>query len=262
MLRLMRILLHFWKAGLMQAMEYRAGFLIGMFANTCDFTFGLIQYVLFFSAAKSIAGWETSQMLTLYAIFMTMFSLHFIFLYPNLEAMSRLVNRGELDLALLKPASAQVILSFRHLSFDEFGSFLASQALLLSLLVSGSISPSWHGLAGFGVAVVCGLSFIYASFLILMSLTIIFEKMHNTADLLWSLFSLTRYPVDVYPRWMRSLFLAVIPIGFISSVPASMLTRGSDWPVLLTGVGLSIVFLVLARRAWVAALRGYCSAGG
>ena len=262
MLRLIRILAHFWKAGLMQAMEYRIGFLIGILANGCDFAFGLIQYVLFFSAAKSIAGWDTYQMLTLYGVFMTMFSLHFIFLYPNLEAMSRLVNRGELDLALLKPASAQVILSFRHLSFDEFGSFFAAQALLLYLFLSGAVVPTWSGVAGFSLALVTGFSFIYAMFLILMSLAIYFEKMQNTAELLWSLFSLARYPIDVYPRWMRSLFLAVVPIGFISSVPASTLCRGSEWSVLFTGLGLSAFFLLLSRWAWVKALRGYCSAGG
>ncbi len=262
MRRLSRILMHFWKAGLMQAMEYRVGFMIGILANACDFIFGLAQYVLFFSAAKSIAGWNTSQMLTLYGVFMTLFSLHFIFLYPNLEAMSRLVNRGELDLALLKPASAQVILSFRHLSFDEFGSFFAAQTLLVSLVLTGIIHLTLDGAVGFLVALFCGLSFIYAMFLILMSLAIVFEKMQNTAELLWSLFSLARYPVDVYPRWMRSLFLAVIPIGFISSVPAATICRGSDWRVLGSGILLSLVFLSLARWSWVRALRGYCSAGG
>ena len=261
-MRLIRILWQFWKAAFIQAMEYRTSFFIGILANACDFSFGLIQYILFFSAAKSIAGWDNDQMLTLYGEFMTVFSLHFMFLYPNLEAMSRMVNRGELDLALTKPVSAQIVLSFRNLSFDEFGSFFAAQVLLGYLVFSGALTVTIPGLLLFFVAMLFSLSFVYALFLCLMALAIAMEKLQNSAELLWSLFSLSRYPVDVYPRWLRTLFMAVIPIGFISTVPARILTRGEDPLVLLLGFALIPMFMVLARWAWVKALKGYCSAGG
>ncbi|HNW36939.1 MAG TPA: hypothetical protein PKM25_18515, partial [Candidatus Ozemobacteraceae bacterium] len=92
MRRHLRIILQFWKAHLVQALEYRTSFLLGILANCLDFFFGLLQYALFFTVADTIAGWDLPRMLAFYSVFMTIFSLHFILLYPNLDAMSRLVN--------------------------------------------------------------------------------------------------------------------------------------------------------------------------
>ncbi len=111
-------------------MEYRASFSLGMLANSMDFIFGLVQYGLFFTVADKVAGWEMNQMLAFYGVFMSIFSLHFIFLYPNLDAINQLVSTGQLDLDHTKPFSGQFLLTFRKISFEEVGSFLTSQVLL------------------------------------------------------------------------------------------------------------------------------------
>lgn len=246
----------------MQAMEYRTSFLLGILANTLDFFFGLVQYLLFFSVAHSIAGWELPQMLTLYAVFMTVFSLHFIFLYPNLEDMSMLVNTGRLDLILCRPVSSQIILSFRRVSFDEFGSLLAAQILLLGLLLTGQVPFSlWHFLL-FLVMVGVALALIYSLFLFFLALTVSWEKMENLSELLWSVFGFCRYPIQIYPRWLRALFWSFLPIAFVATVPAGFLARGPDYGLLVSGVSLAVSFLLLSRMFWRKILAEYTSSGG
>ncbi len=260
--RHLKIIRQSWRATLIQAMEYRTSFLLGLAANGIDFTFGLIQYALFFTVAEKIAGWEMNQMLAFYAVFMTVFSLHFIFLYPNLESIDQLVNSGQLDLVLCKPVSAQFILSFRRLSFDELGSFLAAQVLLWGLVLSGGLSLNPLRVAGFGVAILCSFVIIYSVFLLFMALTVWFEKMENLSDLLWSLFGLCRYPVDIYPRPLRGLFYAIVPVGFVVTVPARTLVMGEEPWVLALGLLISVAGLFLSRVFWKLAISGYRSAGG
>ncbi|MBI3039504.1 ABC-2 family transporter protein [bacterium] len=257
-----RILIQFWKTSLVQAMEYRVNFMLGIGANAIDFTIGLVQYGFFFSVANSIAGWQKDQMLAFYAIFMTIFSLHFIVLFPNLEAMSQLVNSGALDLVLTKPISVQFLLSFRKLSFDEMGSFFTSQVLLLGLWATGRIDVSAQNLFLFFGALFCSFSFVYSFFLFLMAIAIRIEKLQNMAELMWSFFTFCRYPVDVFPRWVRSLFISLIPIAFITTIPAKALTVGVEPSTVIWGGFLAVVFLFAARFFWKTAIASYTSAGG
>ncbi|MFZ2959282.1 MAG: ABC-2 family transporter protein [Candidatus Ozemobacteraceae bacterium] len=261
-LRYLRIILHFWKTSLIQALEYRASFALSVLANGLDFSFGLLQYFLFFSVADTIAGWEMPQMMAFYGIFMTIFSLQFIVLYPNLAEMNKLVNSGHLDLLLVKPFSAQMVLSFRRLSFEEFGSLFAAQILLFSLWWTGHLIITVPRLALFGVSILTSLSLVYALFLGLMALTIRLEKLSDSADLMWSFFGLCRYPVDIFPRFLKLLFISIVPIAFITTVPARTLLGIERPEVILTGLTLALAGLGIARFCWRQALIGYSSAGG
>ncbi len=256
------IILGFWKAHLVQALEYRTSFAFGIVANGLDFLFGLLQYCLFFTVADTIADWDMPRMLTFYAVFMTIFSLHFILLFPNLDAIGRLVNTGQLDLVLTKPVSSQALLSFRGLSFEEFGSFFAAQALLLWLIASGRILVTLPRAAMFLVAIVCSMSLIYCLFLFLMSLAVRIEKIQNMSELLWSVFSLCRYPADIYPRAVRWVFHVVLPIAFVTTVPARALSTGEAPEILLLGCALSVTLVAASVLFWRRSLAGYTSAGG
>jgi ABC-2 type transport system permease protein len=262
MTRYLRILLQFWKASLIQAMEYRTSFFLGILANALDFGFGLVQYALFFSVAESVAGWEMPQLLTFYAVFMTVFSLHFIFLYPNLDGISTLVNSGKLDLVLTKPISPQVLLSFRRLSFEELGSFATAQCLLWGLILTGTIPISAAQVVAFLFALACAFLLVYSVFVMFLALAFWFEKLDNMSDLLWSMFGLCRYPVDVFPGWLRLIFRNILPIAFVTTVPARALLAPLEPLILLQGGALATIFFLLACTFWRRILRTYSSAGG
>lgn len=262
MRRYFRILTQFWKATLMQSMEYRTSFFLSMGANAVDFTFGLVQYALFFTVAENVAGWEMPQLLAFYGVFMTMFSLYFIILYPNLDPMTRLVNTGQLDLVLTKPVSTQILLSFRRLSLEESGSFLASQILLWVLIFSGQVQVTPLRFLAFLVGMFSGLAIIYSLFLFFMALTLWFEKMEDLADLIWSLFGICRYPVDVFPRALKWLFYGLVPAAFVTTVPARILVAGEQPEMIFRGFAIAVAWLIVSRLAWKQALKGYTSAGG
>jgi ABC-2 type transport system permease protein len=260
--RSVRIIATFWRATLVQAMEYRTSFLLSMVANAFDFLFGLLQYALFFTAAHTVAGWGINEMLAFYAVFMTVFSAHFIFLFPNLVDLAQLVHSGQLDHVLTKPISAQVFLSFRRLSFDECGSLLAAQALLAGLLLSGRLSLELWRVPAFLLGLACSFALVYSLFLFLMGLAIRLERLQGSAELLWSVFGLARYPVDVFPRWLKRLFYGVLPVAFITTVPARLLIAPAEPMVLVTAVALATTAGALATIYWRNSLAAYTSAGG
>jgi ABC-2 type transport system permease protein len=243
-------------------MEYRVSFFFAIIANFTDFSFGLLQYVVFFTAAKSIAGWNSDQILTLYAVFMFIFALHFILLYPNLIEMGEMVNRGTLDLLLTKPVNSQIVLSLKKISLEELGSLGASFFLLGWMAFKGVLVLSFYTLLQFAAAIIVSMALVYSLFILLMSLAIKLEKMENMSQLMWSLFSFCRYPVEIYPGWLKHLFYSLFPIAFISTVPASAILGKLSIELSLLGVGLAFAGLILSTKFWSYCINSYTSAGG
>lgn len=256
------IILNLWKATVIQAMEYRASFVFSIIANFFDFIFGLLQYLVFFTAAKSIAGWNADQMLVLYGVFMLVFALHFILLYPNLNAMGDMVNTGNLDLLLTKPVNSQLIISFRRISLEELGSIGTAGLLLSWLLYRGIIVIDAGNFFLFAISMVASLLLVYCVFLLLISLAVIMERLDNMSQLLWSLFSLCRYPVDIYPNRVRYAFMSFFPVAFIATVPASALLGRASASLVWQGLALAIVAVILCSWLWQRTIRAYTSAGG
>ena len=256
------IILHLWKASIIQSMEYRGSFAFSIIANFFDFIFGFLQYMVFFTAAKSIAGWNSDQMLVLYGVFMLVFALQFIFLYPNLVAMGEMVNSGNLDLLLTKPVNAQLMISFRRISFEELGSITTALLLLGWLTFNGTIQISPAVLGMFCVALLASLLLIYSFFLVLICLAVILEKLENMAQLMWSTFALCRYPVDIYPGRLKSFFVTFVPVAFIASVPASVLLGRASLGTVLQGIIIALTATFLSSWLWRRTIRAYTSAGG
>lgn len=258
----LKTILILWKATIIQAMEYRVSFVFSIIANFADFSFGFLQYIVFFTAAKSIAGWSNDEILTLYAVFMCVFSLHFILLYPNLIEMGEMVNRGSLDLLLTKPVNSQLLLSFKKISLEELGSLAASGLLLLWLIWKQVIVLSFTSVAIFSITLLVSMTLVYSLFMLLMSLAVRLEKLENMSQLMWSLFSFCRYPMDIYPGWLKHLFYSLFPIAFVSTVPAAALLGRLDWQTGVLGIIIALIAIVTSTLFWNQTIRAYTSAGG
>ncbi len=59
---------------------------------------------------------------------------------------------------------------------------------------------------------------------------------------------------------MRGLLTYLVPVAFISSIPARSLTRGADLPLLAVGLGAALGSALLAYAVWRLGLRRYTSA--
>ena len=56
------------------------------------------------------------------------------------------------------------------------------------------------------------------------------------------------------------LFTFVLPVAFLTTIPAKVLLDSAGTPMLLAGLGLAVVFFAAARSFWLFALRFYTSA--
>lgn len=66
----------------------------------------------------------------------------------------------------------------------------------------------------------------------------------------------------IYPQWLRTVLLTVIPVGFANYVPALYILRGEYGPWAIAGTAVfAFLFLALGLRFWRLGLSRYQSTG-
>ena len=110
------------------------------------------------------------------------------------------------------------------------------------------------------VMLLAGGVILYSLWFLIAATSIWFVKTWNATEVLRALLASGRYPLHAYPPALRLLFTVVLPVAFLTTVPAQVLLGEAVVPMLLTGVALAFVFLAAARMFWLFALRFYTSA--
>lgn len=114
-------------------------------------------------------------------------------------------------------------------------------------------------LAAFLVTLLAGVAALYAVLLACAALVFWVPGVFFT----WvfdSLFQLARYPVGLYPGWLRLVLTWVVPVGLMTTVPAQALTGELTAGALAGGVALAGLLMVGASALFRRGLRRYASA--
>jgi ABC-2 type transport system permease protein len=69
-----------------------------------------------------------------------------------------------------------------------------------------------------------------------------------------------RWPISLYPGWLRFALTFIVPVAFATTVPAEALTGRLGGPTLLEAIGLAILLFAIARVIWRLGLRRYSGA--
>lgn len=257
-MRYLQVLRLFWGAAIAAELEYRLNFLIAALSSLGNLAGSLFGLFLFYRTGYTFAGWDWEEALIVLGIFTLLQGISTTFLVPNLNRIANHVEMGTLDFVLLKPISSQFWLSTRTVSPWGFPDLVFSTVLMgyagerLGLDISNYLASALP--LGFGI-----LS-LYSMWFMLGATSIWFVKIYNVTEVLRGLLEAGRFPMVAYPVGYRFFFTFVIPVAFLTTVPAeAMLNRGEfTWTM---GSAMLALGLFWASNAfWRLALRFYTSA--
>ena len=110
------------------------------------------------------------------------------------------------------------------------------------------------------VPLFCGLVILYSLWFILGATSIWFVKIYNITEVLKGLLEAGRYPITGYPVVYRFFFTFIIPVAFLTTIPAKSILGQIPFTWLLGGGFLAIVLFVISTLFWRFALVFYTSA--
>jgi len=84
--------------------------------------------------------------------------------------------------------------------------------------------------------------------------------MWHAVELFDGVFQTGRWPVGIYPGWLRYSVTFLVPIAFAVTVPAEALTSRLDWETLVLAIVFAVVLFGFTRWFWRFGLRRYSGA--
>ncbi|HBL14472.1 MAG TPA: ABC transporter permease [Cyanobacteria bacterium UBA11162] len=248
----------FWSTAIAAELEYRINFLISTLTSLGNLIGSLFGLFLFYRTGYTFQGWSWEEALVILGIFTLLQGFSTMFLIPNLNRIVEHVQQGTLDFILLKPISSQFWLSFRTISPwglpDLFfsGILIAYAGERLNLTITNylvSLPP-----------LVFGLVSLYSLWFMLGATSIWFVKIYNVTEVLRGLLEAGRFPMVAYPTAYRFFFTFVVPVAFLTTVPAQAMLGRSQWSWVIGAGILALGLLFASSIFWRFALRFYTSA--
>ena len=248
------------KLGALNAVQYRADFAIALLQTFIALGTSIGTVSIVFAQTDTLGGWTRDELVALIGVFFIVRGLIDVVVKPSMERLMEGVRRGTLDFDLTKPADAQVLVSTRAVDIWRLVDVgLGIVVLAVAMGRMGEQVGVERALA-FVVLLIAGLAIIYSFLLILTTLAFWLVRIENILVIFATVYEAGKWPIGIYPPWLRLGLTAVVPIAFAITVPVETLVGRVDAFAVGATVLIATAFLLGSRWFWRRGLRSYTGA--
>jgi ABC-2 type transport system permease protein len=257
----LRVLRAYLTVGVLNIVQYRSDFLIAILNALVSLVTQVLGLSVIFTNTTDLRGWTADDLLVLIGIHFFISGLIGLVIRPSMEAMMEGIRLGTFDFLLTKPADSQLLASSQVVAPQAATDVVVGLGVVGYGIARIGLTLDLVSVLLFLVTLVAGFAIVYGFLLMLSTLAFWFVKLDNILVIFQALFgNAGRWPVTIFPSWMRPVLTFVVPIAFAVTVPAQALTGQLSLPRALLSMGVAALFLVASRLFWLVALRRYTGA--
>jgi ABC-2 type transport system permease protein len=256
----LRLILTFARIGALNELAYRANFWLQAFESSVNLAMVLGAVAIVFRQTDSLGGWRADELVALVGVYYLVYGAIHLVVAPSLERFMQDVRQGTLDYTLTKPEDAQLLVSISEFRVWRLVDVALGAGVLGFALVrlSASVGPA-RALA-FATALAAGSAIVYSFWIVLATCSFWFIRVENIMMIFWSMYTAGRWPVGIYPPWLRWTLTLLVPVAFAVTVPAEAISGRLEPATLAGAVALAAALLVVSRAFWKLGLRHYSGA--
>lgn len=256
----LRLLWLFFRVGLLNELQYRVNFFIQLLESAVALGVGLFGLALVFGQTTDLAGWTRPELLAVMGVHILMGGYIRAFIQPNMQQLMGDIQEGTLDFTLTKPEDSQTLVSLRALRLWQLVDIVVGGVVLGIAVAQMGAGLGLPQALGFAAALLLGAVMLYSFWLILTSTAFWVIRVDEITNLFEGIYAAGRWPVGIYPDWLRAGLTFLVPVAFAVTVPAEALTGRLTGQTLLGAAALAAALLVVARFVWRLGLRAYSGA--
>lgn len=252
MRRAVHLMLLFVRVSVQNFAAYRFDFFMRLFMSFVQLGAELVIVYTIYHNTDSLAGWRWQHMIVLVGVYRIIAGGIRIYIVPNMRAVLEDIREGTLDFVLLKPVNSQLLVSIREFVFWRFTDILLGGCAAGYGVYRLSLHVTATQIVTFVFMLTAAFAIIYALWLALATLGFWFIRVQNIEMVFWNVFEAGRYPVMIYPPWVQWSLTFLVPLAFITTFPAGMLTGDQATGVPATAplfAGL-MAFIALLASGW------------
>jgi ABC-2 type transport system permease protein len=256
----LRVAWLFLRVGVMNELQYRVNFFVQLLQSLIQVGTGLIMLSLVYSHTNELHGWTEPELLTLIGVQILLGGVIHTFIQPNMERLGEDIQQGTLDYALTKPEDAQVLISVRQFRFWQVVEMISGLILIVVGLTRVENSIGVLNALAFACALAVGALLVYCFWLIITTGSFWLVRMEHVLELFEGVYQTGRWPIGVYPGWLRYSVTFLVPVAFAVTVPAQALTSRLQLQTFLISLGFAVLLFAFTRWFWRFGLRRYSGA--
>lgn len=256
----LKLLSAFLKVNIQMSLAYRADTVVNILLNLMWLGWELLSLSIIFSNTETIGGWDFGELIALLGVFRLVHTLMIALIWPNTEKFNQSIRDGSMDYTLLQPVNSMFLVTFSRITvWRAWDLILAAVLIVIGINMSGDITTPLNILT-FILLTLSGSIVIYSLWIVLIALTFWFTKFDNNVTILQALLDAGRYPVTVYPAWLRILVTFVIPIAVATTVPLQGLRGDLTLDRALMFIAIGGISFIIASQVWKRGLKQYSGA--
>jgi ABC-2 type transport system permease protein len=247
-------------------MAYRTSFWMQIFSNFIIHAAEILALFAMFYRFDSMGGWSLPEVAFLHGVAMIAFSLADT-LVVGLNAVPSQIRQGEFDRVLIRPLSTWLQSIVSEVSLRHVGQLV--HGLIVFAWAVSRLSIDWtpERVAVLVIMTLAGCALFSALFTveaILSFWTVNGVEAVNAFTYGGSTFA--QFPLHIFERGMRILFLWAVPVGFVSYYPALFILDkpdplGNPDAFMWIGPGIVAAFCLVVAWGWRLGIRHYRSTG-
>jgi ABC-2 type transport system permease protein len=260
LLRPIRLFALFFRIGALNELQYRANLAVQLLESGISLATGLAVLGLVFGQTTNLGGWSEAELLAVMGVHILMGGVIRTAIQPNMERLMTDVRQGTLDFVLTKPEDSQVLVSVREFRIWQAVDIVVG-VIVLAVAIGQLESAIGLGAALlFGATLILGAVMIYCFWLLLTTAAFWIVRMDEIHELFDGIYQSGRWPVTIYPGWLRISLTYLVPIAFAVTVPAEALTSRLTVETLGLAAAFTVALLLVTRWFWRFGLRNYSGA--
>jgi ABC-2 type transport system permease protein len=252
--------LAFLRLSLAEEVAYRGHLFANLLQSLFWFAWFLGMVRVYFLHTDRLGGWRYEEVLAVVGVFQIVNGVIQTVFQPNIGRLVEYVRLGTLDFWLTKPLDSQFTVSTRYFVVWRSVSVIAGLALVIYAAWRLGVTVTPMRVLLFLLMLVCALCIVYGIMLGVMTLCFWFVRLENLIVLLWSFWETGRYPITVYRGIPRLLLTYLVPVAFVTTVPAEAVVGRLEGATVGIAVALAVGMLIAVRTLWQFALRHYSGA--
>jgi ABC-2 type transport system permease protein len=256
----LRVVSTFLRLSALNELQYRANLLLQVFNSVLGLAVGLAGLGLVFSHTTTLAGWGPNELLVVVGVHTLLNGFIRSVVQPNMWQISEGVHDGTLDYTLTKPEDSQLLVSITRFEMWRLVDVVVGLAVLVFAVSRLGERIGLGEALAFGIVLICGGLIFYSAWLAIATTSFWVVRTWAIYEMFDRLYQAGRWPVGIYPSWLRIGLTFLVPVAFAVTVPAEALTARLTPLTLGLAVGMAVLALLAARWFWHLGLRHYSGA--
>jgi len=220
----------------------------------------LLSLSIIFNNTTTLGGWGLPELIALLGVFRLVNTMMVALIWPNTEKFNQSIRDGSMDYTILQPANSMFLVTFSRITVWRIWDLvLAIVLIVVGINMSGDLITPLHILS-FILLALSGMIVIYSLWIVLIAFTFWFTKFDNNVTIMQALMDSGRYPVSVYPVWMRIIVTYIIPIAVATTIPLQALRGELSIQKIAIFFLVAVISFIVASLAWKSGLKRYSGA--